>query len=89
MKKETTLGWLPVLNAVAVAGVFVVLTVFMQHSRSVAYQEGVAATHQRNVIAFQNILGETVQYAQRNPGIEPVLASIGVQRNETVPANRR
>lgn len=80
MKKDPGFGWLPALHALLVVGVFVELTLYMRHSRTASFQQAVAIEHQRNSMAFQLILQETAQYAQRNPAIEPVLASVGVVR---------
>ena len=85
MKKEPGAGWLAGLHALLVVGVFVELTLYMRNSRTGSYQQAVALELQHNSVAFQSILAETMQYAQKNPGIEPVLASIGVVRNPPAP----
>ena len=81
MKKEPGAGWLVGLHAVLVIGVFLALGMYMSDSRTASYQQSVALELQHNSVAFQSILSETVQYAQKNPGIEPVLTAIGVVRN--------
>lgn len=87
MKKSSSLALLAgcqIVAAVALAG----LSAWnVKLTRDLGRQAGAFNTFQSNRAALDLLVGTSMEYAQKNPAIDAVLAKIGVKKT-TVPVNK-
>ncbi len=87
MKKSSSLALLAgcqIMAAVALAGL---CAWNVKLTRDLGRQAGAFNTFQSNRAALDLLVGTSMEYAQKNPAIDTVLAKIGVKKT-TVPINK-
>jgi hypothetical protein len=87
MKKSSSLALLAGCQIMAAVAVAALCAWNLKLTRELGRQAAAVTIFQSNRSALDLLVGKSMEYAQKNPAIEPLLTRLGVKKT-TIPVNR-